>query len=147
MTTTTTQRKPRKLRKRDTSKMRVVETVLTDDLTGKKAAETIKFSLDGQDYEIDLSRTNAKKLRSELAPYVEAGRKVKRSKSTRKTASRRKSGSNGQGDTAAIREWALANGYEVNARGRIPASVKEAYANANGGGSDDSTDSTEDADE
>ena len=32
-------------------------------------------------------------------------------------------------ETAAIREWADANGHEVSARGRIPSSVLEAYEN------------------
>ena len=32
-------------------------------------------------------------------------------------------------ETAAIREWALANGREVSARGRIPSTVLEDYAN------------------
>lgn len=34
-------------------------------------------------------------------------------------------------DTAAIRQWAKENGYEVNDRGRIPATIREAYAKAN----------------
>lgn len=33
--------------------------------------------------------------------------------------------------TRAIREWANANGYTVNSRGRIPAEVVEAYDAAN----------------
>jgi hypothetical protein len=32
-------------------------------------------------------------------------------------------------ETAAIREWATANGLEVSARGRIPSTVLEAYEN------------------
>ena len=34
-------------------------------------------------------------------------------------------------DTQKVREWARANGYEVSDRGRIPASVREAYDAAN----------------
>jgi hypothetical protein len=34
-----------------------------------------------------------------------------------------------RGDTAAIREWATANGLEVSTRGRISSTVLEAYAN------------------
>ncbi|HEY5844908.1 MAG TPA: histone-like nucleoid-structuring protein Lsr2 [Mycobacterium sp.] len=33
--------------------------------------------------------------------------------------------------THAIREWALANGYEISTRGRIPADIEEAYHEAN----------------
>ncbi|MBQ9918656.1 MAG: Lsr2 family protein, partial [Microbacterium sp.] len=34
-------------------------------------------------------------------------------------------------DLAAVREWARANGHTVSDRGRIPASVLEAYGAAN----------------
>nr|WP_323372118.1 histone-like nucleoid-structuring protein Lsr2 [Streptomyces katsurahamanus] len=33
--------------------------------------------------------------------------------------------------TAQIREWAKVNGYDVNDRGRVPATVREAYEKAN----------------
>jgi hypothetical protein len=56
---------------------RVVVT-LSDDLDGGAAEETVQFGLDGKSYEIDLSAENAEKLRSALAPYVQAGRKQAR---------------------------------------------------------------------
>jgi hypothetical protein len=31
---------------------------------------------------------------------------------------------------AAIRTWAKENGYEISDRGRVPASIREAYATA-----------------
>ena len=34
-------------------------------------------------------------------------------------------------ETAAIREWAAANGFAVSTRGRIAAQVREAYENRN----------------
>ncbi|WTU22911.1 Lsr2 family protein [Streptomyces sp. NBC_00073] len=34
-------------------------------------------------------------------------------------------------DTAAIRAWALANGYNVPPRGRIPSEVREAWERHN----------------
>ena len=46
---------------------------------------------------------------------------------TRRTAAARSSAT--REDTAAIRAWAGANGFEVSARGRIAASVREAYEN------------------
>ena len=51
-------------------------TKLIDDLDGGEAHETVKFGLDGHQYEIDLSTKNAKKLRSELATFVEHGNRV-----------------------------------------------------------------------
>ena len=49
---------------------------LLDDLDGKAADETVQFALDGVSYEIDLSEKNAQKLRSELQPWVAAGRRT-----------------------------------------------------------------------
>lgn len=50
---------------------------LVDDLDGTDAEETVKFSLDGIVYEIDLSAANAARLREIFAPYVEVGAKVR----------------------------------------------------------------------
>lgn len=47
---------------------------LTDDMDGGDAEETIEFALDGRSYEIDLSTTNASKLREALKPYIDKGR-------------------------------------------------------------------------
>ena len=53
---------------------------LTDDLDGKPIpdgkGETIRFSLDRTDYEIDLTDKNAKALRDTLAKYVTAARRT-----------------------------------------------------------------------
>ena len=53
-------------------------TRLVDDLDGGVAHETVTFGLDGYLYEIDLSSKNAKKLRTELAAFVEHGTRVPR---------------------------------------------------------------------
>src|SRR3954451_21139302 len=45
---------------------------LTDDIDGKPAAETVRFGLDGREYEIDLSEKNAKALRKAFEPWAEA---------------------------------------------------------------------------
>ena len=50
-----------------------VQVILVDDLDGGEAEETVKFGLDGANYEIDLSNSNAQKLRSALAQYVGHG--------------------------------------------------------------------------
>ena len=99
-----------------------VQIILEDDLEGGEADETVQFSLDGKDYEIDLSTANAEKLREALRPYAEAGRKTTRNSGPRRT---RTSGSDP--DTAKIRAWAKENGHEVSDRGRIHQSVKDAY--------------------
>lgn len=55
-----------------------VSIILTDDLTGEEADLTAKFSLDGTDYEIDLTNDNALKLRDVLAPFIGAARTTQR---------------------------------------------------------------------
>lgn len=103
--------------------------ILVDDIDGSDAAETVRFGLDGRDYEIDLSETNAKELRASLAGFIESGRRTGGKRPARK-----------QGGTAparpdkeqmrAIREWARAHDYSVKDRGRIPAKVMQAYHQA-----------------
>ena len=66
--------------------------------------------------------------RDSFAQYVGQARRVGgRASSGRGARSRRRSGDN---RTAEIREWARQNGHKVNERGRIPASVVEAYEKA-----------------
>jgi hypothetical protein len=102
---------------------RTVAVVMTDDLDGSSAAETVMFGFEGVTYEIDLSERNRAKLQRDLAPYVAAGRRVSRS--------RRRGGSDRQPgprvDRAAVRAWAKDNGLKVSERGRISAEVISQY--------------------
>jgi hypothetical protein len=95
--------------------------VLIDDLTGKELSpsegETLHFSLDGNQYEIDLDVKGAQRLRSLVAPFASAGRRVNRSRGTRPRPIRIKPA------PASVRAWAWANGVSVNQRGRLPESV------------------------
>ena len=109
---------------------RKVQVILSDDLDENLPAdETVSFSLDGTSYEIDLAEKNAKEMRDVFSRYVSAARKVGRSgRST--GGSGRGRGSGGRMDreqAGAIRDWARKNGHAVSDRGRIPASVVEAY--------------------
>ncbi len=100
---------------------------LEDDLDNTEAAETIVFGLDSVSYEIDLSDSNAAKLRDLLAPYVAAARRVGGRRRTGSAGGRKR----GAGSPATeIRAWAGENGYQVSARGRVPAEVREAYERA-----------------
>jgi hypothetical protein len=95
---------------------------LQDDLDGGLAAETVRFGMDGAEYEIDLSKKNAAAFRRKLAPFIDHARKAgrgQRRRPARTAASRDRSGS--------IRAWAQAHGIAVSARGRIPASVVKRY--------------------
>ena len=106
-----------------------------DDLDGSDASGTFDFSLDGRNYQIDLSDENAAKLRDALAPYLGAARKTggrggrgSRGPAPRQTVIAPKSPRSSREETTAIREWARQNGHTVSDRGRIPKSVIEAYA-------------------
>lgn len=110
-----------------------VITTLVDDITGGDADETITFGLDGKTYEIDLNAKNSKKLRAALDDFIKAGRKTGGKTSGKTTSSRTKTGKAGNNghSTSDIRNWAKENGYNVNDRGRVPASIREAYEKAN----------------
>ena len=103
---------------------------LTDDLDGKPIpegkGETIRFSLDRADYEIDLAERNAKALRNDLAKYVSAARRGsggQRSGASRSRGSRTSAGAARDYDPKAVRAWAESQGIEVNQRGRVPADL------------------------
>lgn len=107
-----------------------VQIVLTDDLDQSNAAETVVFGLDGVGYEIDLSEANARGLREALAPFLAVARKTS---GTRRTTAKRGSTSRRKSDSGAsaneIRAWAISQGMNVSARGRVSAEVREAYEN------------------
>ncbi|WP_432563166.1 histone-like nucleoid-structuring protein Lsr2 [Kineococcus sp. SYSU DK003] len=113
-----------------------VQVLLVDDIDGGDATETLTFSLDGVNYEIDLSDEHASALRDAFAPWVGHARRVGgRSASARKASSARpaaaKASSGGpERDTGEVRTWARENGYTVSDRGRISAEVLQAYDDA-----------------
>jgi hypothetical protein len=72
-----------------------------------------------------LTNKNASLLRKTLAPYIAAGRTVKNSRGV--SMKRTQVGA----DNRTIKEWARANGYEMNDRGRIPNHIREAFDEAN----------------
>lgn len=98
--------------------------ILSDDLDGSEATETIRFSLDNSEYEIDLNEGHANELRGALERFTNAGRKVSGGRG--RPAARSKS-SQGGPDAKAVRMWALDNGLKVNTRGRIQAEIVEKY--------------------
>src|SRR3954468_16583678 len=103
--------------------------VLIDDLDGSEAAETITYTVNGQDYEIDLSEENAQRFYDAFGQYIENSRRVDRQTPTRRGRGdgRKRSGGSGRDDISQIRQWAEANGHEVSARGRIKKEIIDAY--------------------
>jgi hypothetical protein len=104
------------------------QVLLIDDLDGGEAADTVRFGLDGTEYEIDLSAAHSEELREALERYVAHAR---RAGGTAKSAARSRRGSAAL-DTAAVREWAKGQGIEVKDRGRVPADIVERYKAAAG---------------
>lgn len=103
-----------------------VQVVLTDDLDGGDADETVQFALDGVSYEIDLSTANAEALREALAAYVDAGRRIG-GRASRRSAVAKTRPAVERVDLSDVRAWARENGYQVSDRGRVSAEVKAAY--------------------
>lgn len=92
---------------------------LVDDLDGSVAAETVRFGLDGVQYEIDLSADNASQMRDWLASYTSHGRRV--SARAKRVAKR-----NGP----AVRVWAQDQGIAISSQGRVPTTIQGAYDRA-----------------
>lgn len=100
--------------------------ILTDDIDGGDADETLTFAVDGVSYEIDLNAANATRLRESFAEWIGHARRVT---ARRGTQARRRSGGGAlsRSESQEIREWARQNGHKVSDRGRIPAEVRDAY--------------------
>ena len=100
-----------------------VQTLLIDDLDGGGADGTVRFGLDGTEYEIDLSAEHAEALRKALAPYLGAARRTPSSAVRRPGRTGRRAVNVGGPDPIAVREWAKSQGIEVKDRGRVPAEL------------------------
>ena len=105
-----------------------IQTLLIDDLDGGEAADTVRFGLDGTEYEIDLSAAHSDELRKAMERYLAHAR---RTGGTARSAARGHRTSAAV-DTAKVREWAKGQGIEVKERGRVPADVVEQYKTAAG---------------
>jgi hypothetical protein len=104
-----------------------------DDIDGSPAERTFTFTVDGTHYEIDLSSENIKEFNDAIAGFVESARKVKAGGNghrTRKVSSAISGSGRSREQTQAVREWARRQGHSINDRGRIPASIQQAFDQA-----------------
>jgi hypothetical protein len=101
-----------------------IQTLFIDDIDGGEADGTVRFALDGTDYEIDLSARHTEDLRNALANYVAHARKAG---GTARRATARAGRRTSTVDTAAVRAWARGNGIDIKDRGRVPADVISQY--------------------
>ena len=107
-----------------------VQTLFIDDLDSSTAGGTVRFGLDGTEYEIDLNTDHARQLRDALAAYVRAGRRASGGFRLPARGARRAPGSGL--NTTEVREWAKAQGIEVKDRGRVPAELVVKFKSATG---------------
>lgn len=105
--------------------MKKTQIVLVDDIDGTEAVDTISFSYEGINYEIDLNEEHIQEFTGSISKWIEAARRV--------GGRQAKRGKNGRGRGASaskaglIREWAQGQGIAVNERGRISAEIVAAY--------------------
>lgn len=126
-----------------------VSVLLVDDLDSSEAAETVVFGLDGASYEVDLSASNADKLRGALASFIGVARRTGGRSTTRaprkaatraavaapaapvaKIGGRKKAAtkaSSSEPNTSDVRAWARDNGYAVSERGRLSADLLASF--------------------
>jgi hypothetical protein len=112
----------------ETQMAQKVQTLLVDDLDGSAAETTVRFGLDGSEYEIDLNAVHAKELRESLAVYAGHARRIG---GTGRRPGQRKQAAAGI-STSEVRDWAKAEGIEVKDRGRVPADIVARYHAATG---------------
>lgn len=96
---------------------------VTDDFDGSDNAATVRFGLDGDIYEVDLSAANEEELRGFLSHYIQVGRRLS-------TSGRPYTTTSPAADSRAVRAWADASGIKVSPRGRISAEVIDQFHSA-----------------
>ncbi|APQ42109.1 Lsr2-like DNA bridging protein [Mycobacterium phage Estes] len=118
---------------------------MTDDFDRETPAdEVIEFGWEGFDYILDLTTEHADEFRALIQPYVDAAHgKLKQPKRPRRkqdllpgpvpspAANSPSSDAKQKRERGRqIRAWARDNGYQVSARGVLPAEIEEAYEKA-----------------
>jgi hypothetical protein len=110
-----------------------VQTLFIDDIDGGEADGTVRFALDGTEYEIDLNAKHTEELRSALGRYVTHARKVgTTSRRGGRAAGRGARGAGNGPNTTEVRNWAREQGIDIKDRGRVPADVLAKYQAATG---------------
>ncbi len=107
-----------------------IQTLFIDDIDGSEAEGTVRFALDGSEYEIDLSIAHSTELRQSLDKYVAHARKLGGTTRRAPRGTSRKGSS--PIDATAVRSWAREQGIDIKERGRVPANVVAQYKEATG---------------
>ena len=110
-----------------------IQTLFIDDIDGGAAEGTVRFALDGTEYEIDLNAKHSEELRSAIGKYVTHARKVGGgARRAGRAAGRTSRGAGSALNTTEIRTWAREQGYDIKDRGRVPADLVAKYQAATG---------------
>jgi Lsr2 len=109
-----------------------IQTLFIDDIDGGAAEGTVRFALDGTEYEIDLNAKHSEELRSALGKYVANARKVGGGTRRAGRSAGRARGAGSALNTTEIRNWAREQGYDIKDRGRVPADLVAKYQAATG---------------
>lgn len=110
-----------------------IQTLFIDDIDGGAAEGTVRFALDGTEYEIDLNAKHSEELRSAIGKYVTHARKVGGgARRAGRAAGRGGRGAGSALNTTEIRNWAREQGYDIKDRGRVPADLVAKYQAATG---------------
>lgn len=108
--------------RRFVAKTTIVQTV--DDLTGSILEDpvTVRWSLDGRDYEFDTTEKNAAQFRSLIETYRAVSRpsRVATAQPPRHQKKNR----------AGIFDWAREQGFQIGNSGRVPTEVRDAWDRA-----------------
>ncbi|MBV8993585.1 MAG: Lsr2 family protein [Pseudonocardiales bacterium] len=110
-----------------------VITEFIDDIDGSPAERTFTFAVDGTNYEIDLSADNIAEFKSVIGGFIESARKIKGSTNSdgrRARSAAAAGGRQSREQIQAVREWARQHGHTISNRGRIPASIQQAFDQA-----------------
>lgn len=110
--------------------MAKVQTVqVIDDIDGKvlDKYETVRWGIDGKEYEFDTSTKHAQQFRDAVSKYLDVSRSTSGARGVAPKKRAAVAVTRAKEQTQAIRAWAIKNGYEVSSRGRIPADVLEAF--------------------
>jgi len=113
---------------------KVTRVVLTCDLHGDDtdAVATLAITNGNARYELDVCQSHLDELTASgrRVRQRRTGRPAKAARRPAAKSTRKRAANNGRKrsvDTAAVREWARANGYEIGDRGRIPGPVLDAF--------------------
>lgn len=103
--------------------------LVTDDITPEITENVITryWVFDGKYFEIDLGEKNFAAFAKAMAPFVKAGRESTKVKVMANMISTEAASKSGGTDASVIRQWAIDQGDDVPARGKLPQEIIDKY--------------------